>query len=173
MIEACARSELLLQREIDSKWSWEHVLLWHISWFSNIASKYVRVLVSNILNELSLASRTYNGGCWSLNWNKAKFKVTLTAWHGVFQKTNTKQNNAFSVSTREKGRFQCTPGPHSWNTGIVQVNLRPKKLKNHFSKVFLKVSCVFEFVLCLKIVFDFIPQVLTADSTDFPCLTPS
>ena len=80
-----------------------------------------------------------------------------------FKKTNAKQNNAFLVSPREKGRFQCTPGSRSWNTGIAQVNLRPKKLKNHFSKVFLKVSFVFEFVLCLKICFDLIPQVLTAD----------
>ena len=89
------------------------------------------------------------------------------------KKQKQNKNNALLDSTREQGRFQCIPGPHSWNTRIAQVNLRPKKLKNHFSKVFLKVSCVFEFVLCLKIVFDFIPQVLTADSTDFPCLTPS
>ena len=80
-----------------------------------------------------------------------------------FKKTKTKQKQCTLDSTREQGRFQCIPGPHSWNTRIAQVNLRPKKLKNHFSKVFLKVSFVFEFVLCLKICFDLIPQVLTAD----------
>lgn len=66
-------SELFLQPEMSSKWSWEQVLFWQVFWFRNTFSEYAGVLTSNLLTELLLLEFMMVDVA-SENWNKAKFK---------------------------------------------------------------------------------------------------